>query len=141
MPRDCPLARAELQSHKYWQRADWELVDGGILPSPLEVREPADEIRSSQGKGVDLFNMMLRTKEDADSESFARVSKNLGDSQSIQRRLDLIEEGRLATDSASESLIEQENDMYVEGWDFVSERALAQEYLHTLALRGSRPLV
>lgn len=130
---------AELQAQYYWQRADWELVDRGTLPSPLVVRARAKESLPPERRGSILD--ILRPTAEASSESFVKMSKSLGESQSIQRKLDLIEEGKLATDSASESLIEKEHDMYVEGWEFVSERALAQEYLEGLALRASRTAV
>lgn len=131
----------ELQAHPYWQSADWELVDGGNLLSPIDVNVGKRPVAPSKGENVvslprrlsNAFEMLGTGTAQYEDLSFKKVARSLGESQSIQRRLDLIEEGRLATDAKSEALSKQEDLMHVADWEFVSEHALAQEYLESAA--------
>ena len=100
------LGSPPIQEHAYWGGADWELADQGRLPSPLKSRVAADAVPAPTADG-----------------SADQISRSLNMSQSFQRRADDAE------GDEEQELVDREREFYVEGWSYVSEYALAQEYI------------
>jgi len=129
------LGVGHLQEHEYWGGVDWELVDGGHLPSPLLPLVTAEKTRRAREEAEKPRPFFSLTNDD---ESVRKISQKFDASQSLQRRVERIEEhgpearGWFGGDDGGESLLKREQEMYVEHWGFVSEHALAQEYVESL---------
>jgi len=121
---------ADLQAHPYWGKPDWELVDRGYMPSPLlhrldtsdERGEAPDtdylgELQHAQERHKRVQQLLAEDEEDEGSAN--------GQESSMGRRS--VSE-RLAKD---QKLIDRDFENEVEGWDFVAEQAVTQEYLHS----------
>ena len=144
-----------LKAHPYWAGVDWELVDAKRMPSPLRkyTRDKAAkrlkataggaEIDLSNQAGVSItsnlnsafaetqkIKMMRRIAEEAEDElreqgtSKAAVNSHL-DSFGFTRRRRLSEEER--------QLVDKMYAMDVSKWEFVSEHAVAVEYVEMAA--------
>lgn len=130
-----------LQSHPYWGDADWELISHGKTPSPL--KDVADERISNFSALAEQSELFAGSSSNAEAAS---VTAELNRAQEVQHGADLAheEEGkrRRSQDFDSspdrlsakqEEVLKEEFAMNVEEWDFVSEYAIAQEYVEQAA--------
>ena len=133
-----------LKAHPYWGEVDWELVDGRRLRSPLKQRvdERIAAARAKRGSTVE-------GKRESSSPGKRRPKQVAEDARTLAGKLNAaeqlsrkIDEGDHAADAAggeadvasAESALRQEAfQLTVDGWDFVSEHAVAQEYVEMAA--------
>lgn len=147
-----------IREQPYWMGADWEVVDRRRMPSPLlpllrkeagglPPAKPSVKSKSTEPKGV-------RTMPDPDGDHskldvrtsphrpvvFARLTLGMhspapqwpvwvGSDAAVS--LVRAQEQQALVDRhahGSDRFAERELDMFVDGWEFVSEHALAQEY-------------
>ena len=133
------LIGEELMGHAYWRSrsgepADWEIVENRRLPSPLlAVAQERMEFRAA----------MEREAEEGGSGSFVRrrmsitasaVATELSEAAANQAKVDQISDADLLGKSRSQesaNLLELENQMRVEDWEFSSHHAIANEYIES----------
>jgi len=116
-----------LMAHEYWrgandEPADWELVSGRRLASPLlplvlnKLEARADR-EASKAAG--------------ETEAEAQfVAQELAAARKLQDKADQLAEMSVDMQSSKDqSLVQQEAEFHVEGWEFSSEHAIALEYV------------
>ena len=102
------LSGAAVQQHPYFDHCDWELDDRGRLPSPMLA--------------------LLEISGDGERRLRGSVAEDLKSKEIAQR---LAASQKKAARNTTESLLMAEMD--VEGWEYVSEHALAREYVVSAA--------
>lgn len=127
------LADDNVCDHAYWgENTDWELADRGRLPSPMmpAIEAQRSSRSSSSEKSKGKRNSRNRVSV-ADAQSLV-IAKSLATSQ---KKAQQAEEAsfKVDADDVSNDLAREAIEMHVEGWDFVSEHALAREYVISAA--------
>lgn len=109
----------KLQADLYWGDADWEAVDARRMRSPLVdwVRRKAP-LKPQGGR-----RQMERRPSVSEAAAFNAITQSFAASQKRQKA-----GGKAPTDP---ELDEREVELGVEGWEFVSEHAVAQEYVES----------
>lgn len=114
---------ADLKADPFWGGADWELVEARKMPSPLaeHAQMMANQDQASadgvaDGTGASLATIM-REMERADAQQ--KQVEAAAEADNNDQKLS----------SAQEALLAKDNELEVDGWEFVSQHALAQEYL------------
>ena len=138
---DARLGGDLLKAHKYWLGADWELVSRGRFPSPLEpylrtewagvaVAGQRAKVRATPaslaGRPGEAKTVGPRVR--AIENSLLSAQREQDDVDSFSKRPQA-EAGTRKQSDAHIKLRKREQAMYVQGWDFVSEHALSQEYI------------
>ena len=121
-----------LRDHPYWGAVDWELVESKRVASPLQ-QLVAERIAKRVKKWDAEIAGVGGTTRAADRT--ASVMTSLKRSQDQQMVVDK-RKGENTNDAiaaADDKLVEQEERLLLDGWDFVSEHALAQEYVEMAA--------
>lgn len=114
----------QLKADPYWGAADWEIADARRLPSPLVeiVKGVAEEAErkatASTAAGTDL----------AAEEVVRQWAQSEARQAEVNAAIDAATEGNELS-AAQQALVDSEGGMNVEGWEFVSEHAIAQEYI------------
>ena len=117
----------EVQEHPYWGFQDWELIGSRRQPSPLKdyVSSRLMKVRErDEASATSLANTA------AEGEAGSVVTK-MGQADALQKQAESITNDADMT-SAESALLDKEFEMNVEGWEFASEHALAQEYIENL---------
>ena len=121
---------AALMKHDYWRNrqdepADWELVDGRRLISPMM---PIVLERLSQWADKEAAAAAADASSDT---SAASLALDLAEARKLQDKADDLAE-RVSTDMQSkkdQELIAEADEYTVEEWEFSSEHAIAREYV------------
>ena len=121
-------AREQLLADPFWQNADWELVNGRRLPSPLAPYASGVLKGNGDEAAATLADRKLQEQLSDYSASVAQ-----------QQLLDQAEHEAGDSDQPNDPLVERAAALEVDEWDFVSSHALAQEYvrLHTDTAAGA----
>lgn len=123
---EAPLSAAEcmaigiqrLQQDPYWADADWELVDARKLPSPLAAYA-LERMQSGEAR--------RHAEEQQNAREVETINADFAASDALQKRCDTASDESAAP--ATKRLLEREAEMSVQEWEFVSQHALAHEYL------------
>jgi len=121
---------AELRNHAYWGvDTDWELVEARRMPSPMKLlvekrivsaREREEETSKRSRISLDFSG------EDVDYKA-AKIAERMEDAQRLSKRADAADDE--TANGNDRRLMDMDAELSVEGWEFVSEHALAQEYV------------
>jgi serine/threonine protein kinase len=120
-----------LKQNPYWDGTDWELAAIGRLPSPLQAlvrqriakrsRKEAEEAMLNPAKLAEIVTALTK-----DLNASQEVERKTGIRRSHTGIYDKEEEGEGSRSTRPmEPLVDDE----VEGWEFTSEHAIAQEYI------------
>ena len=109
----------ELQESLFWEGADWEAVNAGRAKSPL-----ADYVRAKLHKGRHRSR-----KSKQESDVISQIVRSFSASKAKLKELG--QRTALQASNSYQVVSDQELEMSVDAWDFVSEHALAQEYVET----------
>ena len=141
-----------LKAHSYWMDVDWELADRRTMPSPL--LEVLGNVGAGSGSGGKRSQTWIQAVNEPSSKHQTRIhdgaaaskwsidnkavhlADQLASSQAdhhlVEKRNDVATYPSLAESSLVERLEKREVQMNVAGWEFVSEQALAAEYVATV---------
>lgn len=113
-----------IKQQTYFDPADWELVGRGRMQSPMVsvlVKQDANtrEQRQSRAAVADKLS--------------SEIARSLASSQKDSELAAAADDGDLVDDTRAEELAEKANLMHVDNWEFVSEHALAREYVMSAA--------
>ena len=118
-----PAAAEEVKAHKYWKEPEWGLVELARLPSPLvsyvEARlhtKPTEhKLKKQQRAAVETAVRMAAVEKS--SKAARSDSKTMTEKERRARALKL----------------DQEDEMNLDAWNFVSRHAIEAEYVETIA--------
>ena len=118
-----------LRSHPYFTsgNADWELADRGRMPSPM-----MRAFDTRKGSAAEKWPSAKRVLASGPAKSDARaldIASDLARSQQLANLADGdVPSGGISL-KQKEELEAQAFELHVEGWEYVSEHALAREYV------------
>jgi len=113
-----------IKQQPYFDTADWELVGRGRMPSPLvSVLEKADANTQQE----------RQSRADVADKLSSEIARALANSQKDSELAAAADEGDIVDNKRAEELAEKDNLMHVDEWEFVSEHALAREYVMSAA--------
>jgi len=115
---------AALKSSPYWRGADWELVDARKVASPLLA------LVGSATSARDSHQSQPPSAEEAQyiDELVKHWHETRRQQLMVQEALEVAEANGTELSFVHQQLGDHEQMMCVEGWEFCSEQALAQEY-------------
>ena len=136
-----------LKSHPYWndlngEPVDWELVNNRRMISPLlgisqqrllswEKKEKSDlDVALAHGKSA----KNRRASYDAGLASFAKLANARQEQNKVEQYQASFKQrkgGKVQEDKALSELADLELEMSVEGWEFNSQNAIAEEYVES----------
>ena len=113
---------AEVKAHKYWGAPEWQLIELCRMPSPL--RPYVDKRARSK-----ISETKLRKQQRAAVETAVRMAAT--DARTAKAR----KGGGQGDEQAR--ILEDDRELDVPKWDFVSPHAVEQEYVETMASSAS----
>ena len=143
-------SEADVCAHPYWSgggaaaagagdddgsedaAVDWELAAHRRLPSPLK-QVVTERIAARQRKWADESFASAGKLPKAVTQLVNDFNASQQQQRLIEQRRQELEETEGGGENVREALLERDDSMRVEGWEFVSEHAVVQEYIEMAA--------